>query len=64
MRQTLIIMALINLALAVKFVVNLDTTPEQARVPVDPKFAKVIFSIAAGLLAMNALCFMAAIPKM
>lgn len=64
MKSTLIIMAIINMLCGVMFLAKNAPTEQTVQVPVDPKFAVMIWRVAAGLLLMNALCFMAVLPNM
>lgn len=64
MRNTILIMALINLICGIMFLAKTAPTEQSVQVPVDPKFAQMIWRIAAGILLMNTLCFLAALPNM
>ena len=64
MKNTIIIMVLLNLFLACLFVAKTRPTEQSVAVPVDPKFVSMIWWISAGIFALNALIFMVTLPKM
>ena len=64
MRHTIILMVTMNVLPALMFLTKTTPTEETVMVPVEPKFALMMWRIAAGFLLVNAVCFIAALPSL